>query len=679
MEGVRKALGEDLPEYAHDLNNLAKLFVTTGRTSEALAPMVQVAAIDDRMIGQIFAIASERQRMASLTQAEDNLNTLLSLVSQYLGGCPEAVHAALGVVLRRKAIGAEALVEQRGAVLGGKYPALEAGLRELDTLRMRIAQRTLAGPGPEGLPFHQQQLAQWNFQRERLEADLARQIPEMNLERKLRAADRRAVALGLPEGVALVEFIRFHVRDFHAVPARGKPQWKPWRYLAFVLPAGAVDDVRMIDLGEADPIDRLIADFRAGIIGEGEDRTGRDVVRRRAEPAPAAGNAGLALRAAIFDPLVPALGDRMRLLVAPDGDLTRLPFETLPQDNGRRLIDDWAISYLSCARDVIRFGTASTGQPTAPLVVADPDFDLDAEGGPHTTTVSGNSNPSRPRARFWSRLFGHGRTASIKEPRLTSPPAPVLQPPGHHSRDLGRSRFHFDRLWGTRVEAERIAAQLEVKPCLGVDALEGRLKTACRSPRILHLATHGFFLPNQERDPGWEGLNSGLLGDLVDRWGRLSGPLPEDPLLRSGLALAGANTWLRDGHLPAEAEDGLLTAVDVSSLDLLGTELVVLSACDTGLGEVHVGEGVFGLRRSFVLAGAKTLVMSLWKVSDETTQELMEDFYRRILAGRPRAEALREAQLSMKAKHPDPYCWGAFICQGDPGPLDSSPASRSGP
>lgn len=118
-----------------------------------------------------------------------------------------------------------------------------------------------------------------------------------------------------------------------------------------------------------------------------------------------------------------------------------------------------------------------------------------------------------------------------------------------------------------------------------------------------------------------------------------------------------------------DAEDGLLTAEDVSGLDLLDTELVVLSACETGLGEVHVGEGVFGLRRAFVLAGAKTLVMSLWKVPDEQTRELMEDFYRRILSGEPRADALRDAQLAMKTKHPEPLYWGAFICQGDPGPL----------
>jgi CHAT domain-containing protein len=142
-------------------------------------------------------------------------------------------------------------------------------------------------------------------------------------------------------------------------------------------------------------------------------------------------------------------------------------------------------------------------------------------------------------------------------------------------------------------------------------------------------------------------------------------------LLRSGLALAGVNTWLQHGQLPAEAEDGLLTAEDVSGMDLLDTELVVLSACETGLGEVRTGEGIFGLQRAFILAGARTLVMSLWKVDDEATRLLMEEFYRRVLAGQGRADAVREAQLAVRAKYPDPYYWGAFVCLGNPGPLAS--------
>jgi CHAT domain-containing protein len=221
-----------------------------------------------------------------------------------------------------------------------------------------------------------------------------------------------------------------------------------------------------------------------------------------------------------------------------------------------------------------------------------------------------------------------------------------------------------------------------VRPALGAAATEGRLKAECRSPRILHLATHGFFLPDQQpelRDVA-PGLGGDPIGSAAEGFGagRLSGPGMEDPMLRSGLALAGANTWLKAGHLPEEAEDGLLTAEDVTGLDLLATELVVLSACDTGLGQIHVGEGVFGLRRAFVLAGARTLVMSLWKVPDDQTRELMEDFYGRLLAGEGRAQALRQAQLAMKAKYPDPFYWGAFICQGDPSPLGNVDSQGEG-
>jgi CHAT domain-containing protein len=140
----------------------------------------------------------------------------------------------------------------------------------------------------------------------------------------------------------------------------------------------------------------------------------------------------------------------------------------------------------------------------------------------------------------------------------------------------------------------------------------------------------------------------------------------ENPLLRSGLALAGANTWADGGVLPIEAEDGIMTAEDVSGMDLTNTEMVVLSACDTGLGNILTGEGVFGLRRAFMLAGAQTLVMSLWKVPDRHTRELMITFYSRLSKGLGRAEALREAQLEMKEKFPNPYYWGAFICQGNP-------------
>jgi CHAT domain-containing protein len=617
-------------------------------------------------------------------------------------------------VLRRKALGAEALAAQRDAVLGGRYPALKEKLRELITLREQIVRRELAGPGSEIREIHEQFLATWRARRDRLEADLARQIPEMGLGTRLEGVDCEAVASALPEGSALVEFIRFSPCDFgpdpgiqgraaaeafrHRVdrnrkeipatrhrafplgplasdrrirPGRSKSgrkswrtegptgdaaRWHPPRYLAFILMSGQHDRVQMIDLGEAKVIDGLIADFRESIGGDFRSWGYRDVVKMQSAPdVPQRIDAGRALRAAVFDPLAPTLDGRKRLLMAPDGDLSWLPFEVLATDDGRRLIEEYRFSYLSAGRDILRNGIDTPARSSAALVVADPDFDL--------------IGVNRRRGGFWSHLPGKARPCPISERRGACQFQRADPADARHSRDLDRGVLHFTRLPGTRLEGEAIARLLGVAPWLGSLALEGRLKSRCRSPRIVHLATHGFYLEDQ--------------GDCLDRWrddfgvtdglvispNRLLGRSPENPLLRSGLALAGANTWLRRRALPVEAEDGLLTAEDVSGLDLLATELVVLSACETGLGQVHVGEGVFGLRRAFMLAGAKTLVMSLWKVPDEPTRELMEDFYGRLLAGEGRAEALRQAQLAMKEKYPDPFYWGAFICQGDPSRL----------
>jgi tetratricopeptide (TPR) repeat protein len=310
----RAALGEAHPDYAQSLHNLALVLTATDRATEALSLLEQAAAIDDRMIGQVFSISSERQRFAFLQTLLRRFYLTLSLVLEHLGESPAAVRFALDLVLRRKAIAAEATAAQRDAVLEGKYPALRPRLQELGALRMQVARTMLAGPGPEGPEAHRRRLAEWLEQRERLEVELAWQIPEMNLEKNLRAADRRAVALGLPVGVALVEFVRFPVVNFHAVPARGEQVCKPARYVAFVLSADDPDDVHMIDLGEAEPIDRLIADFRAGITAEAGAGDDRDIRRREDLATLSPTNTGWALREALFDKLVPALGGSSRFL-----------------------------------------------------------------------------------------------------------------------------------------------------------------------------------------------------------------------------------------------------------------------------------------------------------------------------------------------------------------------------
>src|SRR5262249_50694917 len=193
------------PEYATSLSNLALLCAATDHAEDAFALMQQAAIIDDRILSQAFAIGSDRARMAFLRTLQTQLYVNLSLVWQAMPHTPAVMRAGLDLVLRRKAIGAEALAAQRDAILGGQYPDLAPILHELTTLRAQIAQQTLAGPDPDNPAAYRQRLATWTTQQERLEADLARRIPELRLERQLRLADSHEVAQALPPDAALVE------------------------------------------------------------------------------------------------------------------------------------------------------------------------------------------------------------------------------------------------------------------------------------------------------------------------------------------------------------------------------------------------------------------------------------------------------------------------------------------
>jgi CHAT domain-containing protein len=224
----------------------------------------------------------------------------------------------------------------------------------------------------------------------------------------------------------------------------------------------------------------------------------------------------------------------------------------------------------------------------------------------------------------------------------------------------GSSAARFAPLPGTAAEAAALARLMPKATVLtGAEATEARLKAAV-SPAVLHVATHGFFsgralsASTQTDTRGLTAVSPANQGSALD------------PLTHSGLALAGAN------HPSAgSSEDGLLTAVEAASLNLSGTELVVLSACETGVGEVRAGDGVQGLRRALTMAGAASQVMSLWQVSDEATRELMESYYRELMDGKGRAAALRDVQLAMqrRAGRAHPFYWAAFIFAGDWQPL----------
>lgn len=219
----------------------------------------------------------------------------------------------------------------------------------------------------------------------------------------------------------------------------------------------------------------------------------------------------------------------------------------------------------------------------------------------------------------------------------------------------------FERLTATKKEADKIEELLENgdKDKLNVEnyqdneALEEVLLQV-KSPRILHLSTHGYFLEEEDVKMLQQWQTSFDIYEIKD-FGI------ENPMLRSGIALAGANASIKEGR-----DDGLVSAEKILGINLKGTELVVLSACNTGIGSVQSGEGVFGLKRSFILSGAKTVVMSLWSVPSKETTELMIDFYTLMSKGKSKAEALKQAKLNMKKKNPNPFFWGAFVMVGNP-------------
>jgi CHAT domain-containing protein len=320
----------------------------------------------------------------------------------------------------------------------------------------------------------------------------------------------------------------------------------------------------------------------------------------------------------VLEPLRPALRGAKRLWIAPDGALHTVPFEALVDKENRYLVELAGVTYLGTGRELAR-PRASIVAAGAPVIIANPTFAPAAPGSKAEAT----------------------RSADFRKVRF--PPLP-----------------------GTAAEAEGIHRALPNAALItGEKATRDALLSVAR-PSILHVATHGFYLAADA-----EGSPEGAAGrglELDPKAAPFRSRTAVDPLVRSGLALAGA-----DGG------GGVLSALELSSVDLTGTKLAVLSACETGLGDVKSGEGVFGLRRALVIAGAEAQVVSLWKVDDDATRAMMLEYYKKLLAGGGRSEALRATRLAMMRRPATshPYYWASFLVSGDATALDGSEGTAS--
>lgn len=404
----------------------------------------------------------------------------------------------------------------------------------------------------------------------------------------------------IPKQTRLVEMVNYQPVD----PTQGYKRdaiMLPRRFAAYVL-ASSGDPV-VIDLGPADAIDDAVEKFRKAVSNPKSTQVN---------------DLGNALYKLTIGKVAPALGGAKELLLAPDGTLNVVPFAALVDDHQHLLLQSFTLTYLTSGRDLLRLAIKNKAQGGG-VIFADPAFD--ATGS--------------PRSKDGSR--------------------------GARAADL--SNLSWPQLPGTAQEADEVEKSFTgLTEYRGANATESAVK-ALHGPKILHLATHGFFLNDDTQHASRAApLTAGPMGTGVNA---LPQGGTENPLLRSGLALAGAN------KLVSGTEDGILTSMEASGLDLWGTKLVVLSACDTGNGKVTNGEGVYGLRRALVIAGAEGLVMSLWQVDDLATRDLMAGYYTRLKAGRPRSSALREIQLEISANptYAHPYYWAAFVAAGDNSPI----------
>jgi len=356
--------------------------------------------------------------------------------------------------------------------------------------------------------------------------------------------------------------------------------------------------VDRIDLGDAEGIDSLIDRWRVAL---------RDPRRSDART----------IARAIDEQLMRQVRERVggvaRLLISPDGLLNLVPFGALVDERGAYLVERFSITYLTSGRDLLRLQVPQPERSHV-VVLGDPTF-----GDP--ALRAGSTGPA-----------------------------------------IDDSQMFFGPLPGVASELRALRTLLPSATFFTRDAATKAALMGVKGPRILHIATHGFFLRDEpvEREPA-----ATMTFRDATRLATATHHV-DNPLLRSGLALAGANAGARG------SDTGVLTALEAADLDLWGTKLVVLSSCDTGVGEIRTGDGVYGLRRALVLSGAESQMMTLWPVSDRGTRDVIVTYYRALLGGAGRGDALREAQLQLlHSRDAHPYYWAGFILSGQWSPLSA--------
>ncbi|MBE7385078.1 MAG: CHAT domain-containing protein [Leptolyngbya sp. SIO1E4] len=594
------------------LIELAKLYTALENIDQAIGRLQEALNIQERYLNLNLATTADAQRQTYAATLSETTDQAISLSVEAAPESRPAARLALTTLLRRKGRILDASTNDFQSVRQKLTAADQALLDELVEVRQQLA--ALIFNRPRNLPPEQYRaiLNELQARDNELASTLARLSALFAAEST--PAEIAPVQARLPDDSTLLEYVRYSPFDADA------NQWKQPRYAAYLLfPNGRIE---VIDLGDAAEIDAAVQSF-VGLLQNRSAQFQRNApvpTLREEDVEQITGN----IKELVFDPIAPYLQDTDHLLISPDGQLNLLPFEALQTEaSGEYLVQQYQISYLNSGRDLLKFDVIEPSQNPA-VIVANPDYE----------TADGT-------------VVAQGRSTS------------------DNRRSTELSQLQVGPLPGTAAEAEAIRPLLPNAEIRTEDEATENLIKSVQSPRILHIATHGFFLPNVDR-PDID--SSGLLASN-NSFGAVptTGVVVENPLLRSGLALAGFNTR------SSGDEDGVFTALEASQLNLFGTQLVVLSACDTGLGDISNGEGVYGLRRAFALAGAESQLLSLWQVDDFGTQSLMARYYENLTAGMGRSGALREVQLEMieqGGEYSHPYYWAAFVLTGDWRPLE---------
>ncbi len=597
---VEKALGPDHPYYtASSLNNLASLYQKMGEYAKA-EPLAQRALkIREKALGPehpwtaqslnnlaelYVAMGNPKEALHLATQArrakEKHLSDILSFTSEQqrlafqkeaspydlpgtLGNAPEIAQT----VFRQKGVVLDSLLEDRLVAEASGDPKQREIIEQLRAAKQRLTQLQLEVPKDLSEQAQKQRAAEnekLSTEVEQLEGSLARQVAGLGHARRALSVTVQQVQSALSQQAALIELLRYS----HYL---GKDKYEP-RYGAIVI--GTSGEPGWIPLGEAAEIEKNVGLYQKSVRGKTDEVTLSSVLK--------------ALNNQVWAPIEKALpAGTTTVIVSPDAELSFVSFATLLTSDDRFVGEKYSVRYVASGRDLLREAKAPDGPKTTMRVFANPDF-----GG-----------------------IAAGQHIDQKD---------VVALRSLEMRNL--QGISLPSLPGTEKESAELESRAkksgwQPQTYLGSNATKEELRKV-NSPRILHLATHGFFLPEVEL--GGQELNPLQRGEEIPKAKLVN------PMHRSGLALAGAQRTLQawaKGEVPPIENDGIVTAEDVGGLKLDSTWLVVLSACDTGGGEARAGEGVMGLRRGFVQAGAQNLLMTLWPISDETTVQIMLDFY----------------------------------------------------